>query len=377
MEKIPAPLEYTIQGDRQSSTLVFFVHGWPDGPVVWDRMIDRLKGEVLCVNITLPGFEQDFARRRAWFTKMLRPLGPSFPEQLALVEQTMKKIAREHEDKTRALVSHDWGSVFGHMLLSRNESFFNGGSVWTDVNMSGPSPWSLKTLFLFSAYQLCNVFLLVLLRLWDVFLLALGVCELQISEAQKLRFEEQYGAVIECFYATTGLIWPAEKRGNLPVSRFAGRKLWMVRGASLYAQGWWHILYVNTSDLIKKIPVLGPMAARVCLPSDEQIVPHLSFLRSARVQKPSSDVLYLYGKLQKPFYFHDPAVMREWEASAGKTSYFAWKGFNNSDHWPMDGPEFEAYLACVQEFLARGEAKVGAMRARGEIKVGVEGAGGG
>ena len=120
-------LDFEIRGDAYAKTLLFLIHGYPDGPSVWDKSINNfLRDDCLCVNIALPGFERDINHRRRWFQGSAtswtanaplscfseRFFGPNFEQTVKLVEHTIRKVSLEHPGKLRMVMAHDYGRGF-------------------------------------------------------------------------------------------------------------------------------------------------------------------------------------------------------------------------------------------------------------------------
>ena len=95
----------TITLNGQGPTVVF-LHGWPDGPALWDKAVAALQDGYRCVRLTLPGYD---------LSKPPRPV--SVNEMCELVGQVVNAVS---PDAPVTLVLHDWGCFFGYEYAARH-----------------------------------------------------------------------------------------------------------------------------------------------------------------------------------------------------------------------------------------------------------------
>lgn len=96
-------LTVTVEG--QGPTLVF-LHGWPDGPALWDNTVAALKGRYRCVRFSLPGYH---------LGQPPRPV--SVDAMCGLIGAVVNGVS---PDAPVTLVLHDWGCFFGYEYAARH-----------------------------------------------------------------------------------------------------------------------------------------------------------------------------------------------------------------------------------------------------------------
>ncbi|HUQ74289.1 MAG TPA: alpha/beta fold hydrolase [Burkholderiales bacterium] len=85
-------------------TLVM-IHGWPDTYRLWDGQVAALSDRYRCVRFTLPGFDQQDAKRAYTLDEVV---------------ETIRAIVEEHCPGARAtLLLHDWGCFYGYQFAMR------------------------------------------------------------------------------------------------------------------------------------------------------------------------------------------------------------------------------------------------------------------
>ncbi len=86
---------------------LFFIHGWPDGPRVWDKQVHEFKRRgYKCVRVVLPRFgAQDLPENH--------PLC-DFPVVIEMLRRALLQHASAAQPAT--VVAHDWGSTYAYRL---------------------------------------------------------------------------------------------------------------------------------------------------------------------------------------------------------------------------------------------------------------------
>lgn len=91
--------------EGEGAHTVMMVHGWPDGPALWDGSVAALREGYRCVRFSLPGY--DLGKRPR-------------PVSVAAMMGLLRKIAdavSPHQPVT--LLLHDWGCFFGYEFAAR------------------------------------------------------------------------------------------------------------------------------------------------------------------------------------------------------------------------------------------------------------------
>lgn len=96
-------LTVTVEG--QGPTVVF-LHGWPDGPALWEQTVAALQDSYRCVRFSLPGYD---------LAKPPRPV--SVDAMCALVARVVDTVS---PNEPVTLVLHDWGCFFGYEYAARH-----------------------------------------------------------------------------------------------------------------------------------------------------------------------------------------------------------------------------------------------------------------
>lgn len=100
-------LPYEMIGNQSSSSVLIFLHGWPDTYHLWDPLIHHLSDDFLCLNISYPNFST-MSRESKW--------GYDFPAINQALKNTIDEVYSEINVKEKIVVSHDWGCFFGYFL---------------------------------------------------------------------------------------------------------------------------------------------------------------------------------------------------------------------------------------------------------------------
>lgn len=129
-----------VQG--QGPVLVF-LHGWPDGPALWEDTVLGLQGTHTCVRVTLPGFD------------LARPPQPSSVDAICAFLRTVVDTVSPGLPVT--LVLHDWGCFFGYEYAARHSDRV-ARVVGVDVGDTNSSAYlrglTLREKVLIAGYQL-------------------------------------------------------------------------------------------------------------------------------------------------------------------------------------------------------------------------------
>ncbi len=89
--------------DGSGDTTLVFLHGWPDGPALWDGTVAHLKDRFRCVRFALPGFG---------VASVDGASGPcSLQEMTAYIARVVDTVSPQGPV---VLVMHDWGCIFGY-----------------------------------------------------------------------------------------------------------------------------------------------------------------------------------------------------------------------------------------------------------------------
>ena len=134
--------DLTVLVEGTGPTLVF-LHGWPDGPALWDLAVAALSGRYRCVRITLPGFDLGKAPRALSIDAMC--------DVLAEVVDTVSPT------EPVTLVLHDWGCFFGYEYAARHRDRVEA-VVGVDIGDTNSGAYlsqlTVKEKFLIAGYQL-------------------------------------------------------------------------------------------------------------------------------------------------------------------------------------------------------------------------------
>ena len=93
-------LEHRVEERGAPGPDLVFLHGWPDGPHLWDGLSQRLTVGGRRVFFTLPAFADSAATH-----------GADLPELVARLHASLDAIGCERV----VLVAHDWGAVLGYL----------------------------------------------------------------------------------------------------------------------------------------------------------------------------------------------------------------------------------------------------------------------
>jgi pimeloyl-ACP methyl ester carboxylesterase len=92
-----------LTGNKNSNSLLVFLHGWPNKMSMWDNITKKLEADHLCLKISYPNFSD----------KLKTPGGIDYFTLADLIAKTVRKVKSENgESKKVTFVGHDWGSIF-------------------------------------------------------------------------------------------------------------------------------------------------------------------------------------------------------------------------------------------------------------------------
>jgi pimeloyl-ACP methyl ester carboxylesterase len=129
---LPKTFEHSIEGLATGKT-IFFLHGWPDGPELWDHQVESLSSQFRCVRLTLPNFgSRQFSQ------------GFDFPDLLEQLFQTIQEVQRDRLQEKVVLVGHDWGAYLCYLYedhypnhVERMVTFDVGAQITPDHLLEG------------------------------------------------------------------------------------------------------------------------------------------------------------------------------------------------------------------------------------------------
>ena len=130
---MPSPSPIPVEG-RGATTLVM-LHGWPDGPALWDAQVAAFGAHFRCVRFALPGFVpgDGMATASKW-----RP-----PSLQQVVDRLGEVIDQASPDRPVVLLLHDWGSLFGQQYAALHPQRV-AAVVAVDVGDIGSRDWLLS-----------------------------------------------------------------------------------------------------------------------------------------------------------------------------------------------------------------------------------------
>ena len=128
------PLEYFLDGNKDSKNIVVFLQGWPDNHQVWEPLDHQntLKdNQVLFVNFPNTSKSQEELK---W--------GQDFPVIAQRMKRTFEKIGLDKYEK-KVVVAHDWGCFYFYLfdkVVLRIFRLFRGSLTISSLLMCLPIP---------------------------------------------------------------------------------------------------------------------------------------------------------------------------------------------------------------------------------------------
>lgn len=96
-------LDFLFDGPPKAKTLVF-IHGWPDGPELWESQVQVLSKSYRCLRVTLPNFRGQKSSE-----------GFDFPKLIQLLSKTIKDSLKDQVSDKIILIGHDWGAYLSYL----------------------------------------------------------------------------------------------------------------------------------------------------------------------------------------------------------------------------------------------------------------------
>jgi pimeloyl-ACP methyl ester carboxylesterase len=107
-------LPHELSGNPESKVMLVFLHGWPNTFRMWDKMIEDLKSDHYCLNISYPNFAESLKLK--W--------GMGLMEIVKLIKATVEHVeTTNNKNYKKVFVAHDWGSAFSMILTQTYENF--------------------------------------------------------------------------------------------------------------------------------------------------------------------------------------------------------------------------------------------------------------
>jgi len=107
------PLPNELSGNKNSESIVVFLHGYPDTTALWDHIVAPLERDYYILNVSYPNFS----------TKETNPKGISFE---VLIERLKATIDQANDTNRRVVVvSHDWGAMFSYWFDQRYPKYIS------------------------------------------------------------------------------------------------------------------------------------------------------------------------------------------------------------------------------------------------------------
>ena len=98
-----------LQVEGTGDATLVFLHGWPDGPALWEGTVAHLKDQFRCVRFALPGFGVPAVDGGSGAS--------SLPEMTAYIARVVDAVSPQ---APVILVMHDWGCVFGYAFAQQH-----------------------------------------------------------------------------------------------------------------------------------------------------------------------------------------------------------------------------------------------------------------
>ena len=101
-------LPHDISGNKNSTKLLVFLHGYPDTNAVWENILPDLEKEAYVLRVSYPNFSQQETTKKGL---TLEELADRIKATIDHVNDTKRKVV---------MVSHDWGCMFGYYVDYRH-----------------------------------------------------------------------------------------------------------------------------------------------------------------------------------------------------------------------------------------------------------------
>ena len=98
------PLPHEVTGNKSSDKILVFMHGWPDTPALWDRIVPAFQKDHYILILNYPNYSP----------KETNPKGLDYEEVALRAKATIDLV----NDTSRKIfvVSHDFGAAVGYYL---------------------------------------------------------------------------------------------------------------------------------------------------------------------------------------------------------------------------------------------------------------------
>ena len=134
-------LPHRVTGNKESKTMLIFLHGYPNTINMWNKFVELLNPNFLCLAISYPNYSDELKLK--W--------GMDFPDILRLLRKTIDDVEKSTENKyEKVLISHDWGSFIAYMFENENRGYLKD-LISFDVSTSKNS--DLYSTFITLSYQ--------------------------------------------------------------------------------------------------------------------------------------------------------------------------------------------------------------------------------
>ena len=134
-------LPHRVTGNKDSKTMLIFLHGYPNTINMWNKIVELLNPNFLCLAVSYPNYSDELTLR--W--------GMNFHDILRLLRKTIDDVERSSGNKyEKVLVAHDWGSFIAYMFEHENNGYLKD---LISFDVSTTKPEDLKSTILTVSYQ--------------------------------------------------------------------------------------------------------------------------------------------------------------------------------------------------------------------------------
>ena len=102
-----------VESGLSSGPTVIFIHGWPDGPQLWEPQMTVLEKQYRCIRMILPGYA--YEEKFPFFGVPLATIAADFRDTIK-----EKIMAGRPASEKPMLVAHDWGCTISYELIYQN-----------------------------------------------------------------------------------------------------------------------------------------------------------------------------------------------------------------------------------------------------------------
>lgn len=134
-------LPYQLSGNKNSTTMIVLIHGWPNTHTLWNEVIEKIQDKYLCLSLSFPNFSEEVKLR--W--------GLDFDQVVQLAKQTIDFVEKDlNKNYEKALLTHDWGSIIGYLVDSKYPKLFKS---FISLDVLYQSDSGFKSTILSISYQ--------------------------------------------------------------------------------------------------------------------------------------------------------------------------------------------------------------------------------